>query len=407
MKKDAKHSYFNNGFTAVELLITLFVASIFLFTGYQLYAQVIRDGQEAANLSEMSNVTYERLLSEAASASQLVSGACTTEPAPTTSQSNVPGIGTVTYTTTITCPRGTAAAADLFLIKVRAAYTHNGSQQVLEHATYVTGDSTAVAATPINYSDDFLSSGALGTVKTGTPAVTWEFLNSTSSNWTRNSGGFASSTTAASSNPMAIANVGKADVSITEGVRSTGNAIYFRVVDATNWLRLRVNYDRVATGTSTYYTSYLEYQVRNEPTWYSNGGPIASTANQAITNCQNQGNQMLASGSYTAWRGCNSAVQSTSTNYSYYYYLILDKSVNGTISTLDSQSLGSLPAFIKVIAKGSSIQTFYGSTSATTSSSITANDGTNSTATKHGIGYAASSYNSPTGVTSITITDAP
>ena len=57
MKKDAKHSYFNNGFTAVELLITLFVASIFLFTGYQLYAQVIRDGQEAANLSEMSNVT--------------------------------------------------------------------------------------------------------------------------------------------------------------------------------------------------------------------------------------------------------------------------------------------------------------------------------------------------------------
>lgn len=128
----------NGGFTAVELLITLFVASIFLFAGYQLYTQVIRDGQEAASIAEVSNLAYERMQNSATTVSEAYPNGCVSasQSGPTNVNSTVPGIGTVTFATTISCPRGTAASADLFLVKVKATYSQNGAQQELEHATY-------------------------------------------------------------------------------------------------------------------------------------------------------------------------------------------------------------------------------------------------------------------------------
>jgi Tfp pilus assembly protein PilE len=259
----------------------------------------------------------------------------------------------------------------------------------------------------IAYSDNFVGTGTLGSMSTGSPSVPWQFLNSTSSTWTRNSSGYASTTTAASSNPIAFVDTRVADVSITAQPRSMGSAVYFRVTDSGNWLRLRVN-QTSSTSTSTSYTSYYEYQVRNEPTWYSNGGPISSTSSGAITNCQNWANQMMASGSYTAWRGCSTAVQNTSTTTSYYYYLILDKSVGGAVTQLASTYVGStMPAYVKVVAKGNSLQTSYGSNSSTTSTGSTVSDGTNASSTKHGIGYAQSSSGTPTGVTSVSIVNAP
>ena len=36
--------HFDDGFSAVELLITLFIGSIFLLAGYQLYSFVLRNG---------------------------------------------------------------------------------------------------------------------------------------------------------------------------------------------------------------------------------------------------------------------------------------------------------------------------------------------------------------------------
>lgn len=128
----------HKGFTAVELLITLFIASIFLLAGYQLYTQVIRDGQEASNLSEVSNLTHERLQSTATTTAANNPNGCTSASVsgPTDSQATVSGIGAVTFTTTVSCPRGASASADLFLIKIKASYTQNGEARELEHATY-------------------------------------------------------------------------------------------------------------------------------------------------------------------------------------------------------------------------------------------------------------------------------
>jgi len=260
------------------------------------------------------------------------------------------------------------------------------------------GTSPSVA---IAYSDDFTGSGALGNVKTGDPTLAWQFLNSSAANWTRNSSGYTSSSVAASSNPMAITDVGAADVAIVEGVRSTGNAIYFRVTDATNWLRTRITQ-------STYYqdvTINSNYTIVNY---------------RYATSCDGSGNCTYANGSTTVCGGnygVPGTITSTSTGgpCSYvssvgttYYNLITDKSVAGTVTQLASYNLGSsLPAFIKVLAKDANITISYGSTSSATSSASTVTSSVNQSATKHGIGYASSSEGSPSGVKSVSITNAP
>lgn len=269
---------------------------------------------------------------------------------------------------------------------------------------------------PISYSDDFIGTGALGTVKTGTPTLTWQFFNSTSTNWSRNSGGYASSSVAASSNPMAVADVGRADVAITEGVRTTGNAIYFRVVDGSNWLRARVNETQTTGG---YYQSYTTNYYRHQQY-------VAVYSESPCTGIY--GYTDPVGSPYVDTSSSNPAAYCSGTNYYYYettfdhstsgqywvsttdynYYLILEKSVAGTVTQLGSVSLGSSqPNYIKVVAKGVSLQTFYGSTSSVSSAGTSVTDTTNQTATKHGIGYASSSYGSPTGVKSIAIIDAP
>ena len=49
------------GFTAVELLITLFIAVIFLGAAYQLYTVVIGDSAEARFRARASNAAYAEL----------------------------------------------------------------------------------------------------------------------------------------------------------------------------------------------------------------------------------------------------------------------------------------------------------------------------------------------------------
>ena len=49
----------DSGFTAVELLITLFVAAAFLVSGYQLYALIIKDGGQTRSDARASNVAYD------------------------------------------------------------------------------------------------------------------------------------------------------------------------------------------------------------------------------------------------------------------------------------------------------------------------------------------------------------
>lgn len=118
-----------SGFTAVELLVTLIIASMFLFAGYQLYTQVQRDGADANRAASVSGLIVNRLQVK----SREISGNCveSLESSLTVTEA---GIGPVTYKTTVKCPNSTLLPT-LKLIKIEGVYQTNPDRSVT-HATY-------------------------------------------------------------------------------------------------------------------------------------------------------------------------------------------------------------------------------------------------------------------------------
>jgi len=116
------------GFTAVELLITLFVAAAFLIAGYQLFTVVIRDGGQTRAESRAANVAYDYMR-------QYTSSSTTVPCSPSTPLSNAPitvdGLSSPKITISITCP-GAANSVS----KVEAAISYNVPAQVVKYATY-------------------------------------------------------------------------------------------------------------------------------------------------------------------------------------------------------------------------------------------------------------------------------
>lgn len=58
-----------NGFTAVELLVTMIIGTLSIIAAYQLYSFVLTDSAETRNLAAASNLAY-RFLREGSSAVQ-------------------------------------------------------------------------------------------------------------------------------------------------------------------------------------------------------------------------------------------------------------------------------------------------------------------------------------------------
>ena len=129
------------GFTAVELLITLIIASLFLFAGYQLYTQVTRDGSDANKTAMLSNLVYEKLNQEAtATTSAAVAAAgCTSASVrdDTAAPVAVPGLGNVTYRTQVSCPNSASGTLDVFFVKVTGSYNDRGITKEVQHAAFV------------------------------------------------------------------------------------------------------------------------------------------------------------------------------------------------------------------------------------------------------------------------------
>lgn len=118
-----------SGFTAVELLITLFVAAAFLIAGYQLYNVIIQDGGETRAESKAGNVAYEYLRRYSDNATN----PCTAQ-TPLTAQSiDVEGLSDVTVTVTISCPY----TATTSVSKIEAIVNYNNPQKDVRYATYV------------------------------------------------------------------------------------------------------------------------------------------------------------------------------------------------------------------------------------------------------------------------------
>lgn len=106
----------DSGFTAVELLITLLIAAMFLFAGYQLYTQVTRDGNDANLVAKASNVSYEIMRDRAISVSASQPNGCTLSSAST----NVQVRDRISYDSSVSCVRPASSSLDVFYVTVRA-----------------------------------------------------------------------------------------------------------------------------------------------------------------------------------------------------------------------------------------------------------------------------------------------
>ena len=120
---------YQSGFTAVELLITLFIAAAFLMSGYQLYSMIIRDGGEARARAKASNVAYEYLQIYKAKARST----CVSETIPSETPT-IESLSDVTISGSITCPNLTETPS---VSKISVTVSYNKPVQEVVNATYV------------------------------------------------------------------------------------------------------------------------------------------------------------------------------------------------------------------------------------------------------------------------------
>lgn len=127
----------SEGFSAVELLITLFVAAMFLITGYQLYGIIIKSGTQTNSQAHAYNIAYDYLQRSKANAEnpcQEISPST-----PLVNDNSQPGLSNVTVTVTISCPYGTSSSISKVLVEL--SYGSGTDQKMVNTATYV-GDSS-------------------------------------------------------------------------------------------------------------------------------------------------------------------------------------------------------------------------------------------------------------------------
>lgn len=119
----------SNGFSAVELLITLFIAAAFLISGYQLYAVVIKDGGEARMQSSASNVATDYLQRYKSSATN----PCTVQTPLTDSAIAVTGLSGVSVSVAISCPYTATTSVSKILVTTK----YGTPQKTISNSTYV------------------------------------------------------------------------------------------------------------------------------------------------------------------------------------------------------------------------------------------------------------------------------
>jgi len=120
------------GFSAIELLITLFIAAAFIATGYQLYTIVIKDGGESRARTKASNIAYDNLRRYAA----LVKNPCvaTASPTPAPTIPGGSGLSNASISVVYTCPYNATTPVTEITVFVR----YGTPQQEVAHAMYAT-----------------------------------------------------------------------------------------------------------------------------------------------------------------------------------------------------------------------------------------------------------------------------
>jgi Tfp pilus assembly protein PilE len=123
------------GFTAVELLITLFVAVAFLVAGYQLYFIVIKDNGQTRAQAKAANVAYNYLRNYTSTATNPCAASTPLSNSPIT----VAGLSNATLSVTITCPYASSTGTNnaTNISRIEAVLTYNSPAQTIRYVTFV------------------------------------------------------------------------------------------------------------------------------------------------------------------------------------------------------------------------------------------------------------------------------
>ncbi len=117
------------GFSAIELLVTLFVAAAFLLASYQLFTLVVRDGGATRSQAKAANLAYENLRRYASSATV----PCTSSTPLNNASATVDGLVDVTVTVTVSCANSTTDS----LSRIEATVNYNNPQETVSYATFL------------------------------------------------------------------------------------------------------------------------------------------------------------------------------------------------------------------------------------------------------------------------------
>jgi Tfp pilus assembly protein PilV len=118
------------GFSAVELLISLFIAVAFVSAGYQLYAVIVKDGGEARFRAVASDIAYDKLRTYS---SQVTDPCTNVTPTPTPTLPNPSGLSNASISVTISCPYSAGESTS----KVSVTVLYGTPQQEVTHAIFV------------------------------------------------------------------------------------------------------------------------------------------------------------------------------------------------------------------------------------------------------------------------------
>ena len=116
-----------SGFSAVELLITLFIASLFVMMGYQLYSVVLNDSGDTRSRAKASNIAYKYLRQYAQSAAT----PCVVS-TPINKQSISSEMPNASLTVAITCPNASLAAISF----IQTTVFYGSPEKKVSHGVY-------------------------------------------------------------------------------------------------------------------------------------------------------------------------------------------------------------------------------------------------------------------------------
>lgn len=134
-----KHVSTSSGFTAVELLITLFVAALFLAAGYTLYDAIINRSSEARQTAQADNIAYDYLRRYEATVAVPCAASTPLNRAALTGDA-VLGLANPLVTVSVTCPFGSTLNR-VSKVTVTIEYGDGGNPRSVQHEVLATTNS--------------------------------------------------------------------------------------------------------------------------------------------------------------------------------------------------------------------------------------------------------------------------